>query len=239
VMYEPGKILVAGGGDSSGAIPQNSAETIDLSKTAPTWRSIAPMAFNRQNHNATLLPTGEVLVLGGTSIGFNDPAGSVHAAEVWNPTTGVWTTLASNTVARMYHSTAVLLPDGRVLHTGSGEGKREVNQRNAEIFSPPYLFKGSRPTIAGAPASVSYGETFNVQSPEAEDITDVTWVRLGATTHAFDENQRFNRLKFTAGSSALSVKAPADPNLAPPGHYMMFILDGEGVPSRAKIVHIE
>ena len=239
VMYEPGKILAAGGGDSSSTLPQNSAETIDLNKTAPTWRSIAPMAFSRQNQNATLLPTGEVLMLGGTSIGFNDPAGSVHAAEVWNPTTGAWTTLASNTITRMYHSTAVLLPDGRVLHTGSGEGQREVNQRNAEIFSPPYMFKGSRPTIATAPAGVSYGETFNVQSPEAEDITEVTWVRLGATTHAFDENQRFNRLKFTVGSSGLSVRAPADPNLAPPGHYMMFILDGEGVPSRAKIVHIE
>jgi galactose oxidase len=170
------------------------------------------MTFRRRNHNATLLPTGEVLMLGGTSIGFHDPAGSVHAAE---------------------------LPDGRVLHTGSGEGQLEVNQRNAEIFSPPYLFKGSPPTIAGAPASVSYGETFNVQSPEAEDIAQVTWVRLGATTHSFDENQRFNRLKFTAGSSRLSVTAPANPNLAPPGHYMMFILNREGVPSKAKIVQIE
>jgi hypothetical protein len=239
VMYEPGKILAAGGGDSTNSAPLNSAETIDLNRTSPAWRSITPMTFRRRNQNATLLPTGEVLMLGGTSIGFNDPAGSVHAAEVWNPTTGDWTTLASNTITRMYHSTAVLLPDGRVLHTGSGEGQQEVNQRNAEIFSPPYLFKGSRPTIAGAPASVSYGESFNVRSPEAGDIAQVTWVRLGATTHAFDENQRFNRLKFTASSSGLSIKAPANPSLAPPGHYMMFILNQEGVPSRAKIVHIE
>jgi hypothetical protein len=177
-------------------------------------------------------------MLGGTSLGFNDPAGSVHAAEVWNPTTGVWTALASNTVTRMYHSTAVLLPDGRVLHTGSGEGQKEVNQRNAEIFSPPYLFKGSRPTISDAPSSVSYGETFKVQSPDAEDIAQVTWVRLGATTHAFDQNQRFNRLEFS-GSSSLSVTAPANANVAPPGHYMLFILNKAGVPSKARIVRIE
>ncbi len=239
VMYEPGKILVAGGGDSTWSTPLNTAETIDLNRTAPTWRPIAPMTFPRRNHNATLLPTGEVLMLGGTSLGFNDPAGSVHIAEVWNPTTGAWTTLASNTITRMYHSTAVLLPDGRVLHTGSGEGQGEVNQRNAEIFSPPYLFKGSRPTISSAPSSVTYGEEFKVQSPDAEDIAQVTWIRLGATTHAFDQNQRFNRLPFSASSSRLTVTAPANPNLAPPGHYMMFILNQDGVPSVAKIVHIE
>jgi hypothetical protein len=238
VMYEPGKIMVAGGGDSTVSTPLNTAETIDLNRTAPVWRSIAPMTFRRRHQNATLLPTGEVLMLGGTSLGFNDPAGSVHAAEVWNPTTGVWTALASNTVTRMYHSTAVLLPDGRVLHTGSGEGQKEVNQRNAEIFSPPYLFKGSRPTISDAPSSVSYGETFKVQSPDAEDIAQVTWVRLGATTHAFDQNQRFNRLEFS-GSSSLSVTAPANANVAPPGHYMLFILNKAGVPSKARIVRIE
>jgi hypothetical protein len=239
VMYEPGKILVAGGGDSTNSTPLNSAETINLNSGSPAWRSIAPMGFRRRNQNATLLPNGEVLMLGGTSLGFNDPAGSVHEAEVWNPATGAWTTLASNTVTRMYHSTAVLLPDGRVLHTGSGEGQQEVNQRNAEIFSPPYLFQGPRPTIADAPTRVGYGQSFRVESPDAGDIAQVTWVRLGATTHAFDQNQRFNRLEFSSGSSSLSVTAPANANLAPPGHYMMFILNNAGVPSRAKVVQIE
>ena len=117
------------------------------------------MTYARRQFNATLLPGGEVLVTGGTrSAGFSDRSGAVHAAEIWDPETGKWRVLASNQVTRVYHSTTLLLPDGRILHTGSGDGPGLPREVNAEIFSPPYLFRGSRPTIAAAPPVVGYGE---------------------------------------------------------------------------------
>jgi hypothetical protein len=194
------------------------------------------MAFPRRHHNATLLPTGDVLVTGGTSgIAFDDQTQPVRAAELWSPVTGTWTTLASNAVTRTYHGTSILLPDGRVLHTGSGS-RTTPNELNAEFFSPPYLFKGPRPTISSAPSTVSYGSSFTVGTPEAQAIVSVSLIRLGSTTHAFDMNQRFQRLAFTAQSAALTVTVPSDPNRTPPGHYMLFILNGNGVPSVARII---
>lgn len=234
VMYQPGKILYAGGGRST-----KTAETIDLTQGAPVWRWTGSMAYARRHLNATILPTGEVLVTGGSSgTGFNDEARPVYAAESWNPATGTWTTLASNSVVRVYHSTAILLKDGRVLVTGSGDADGGVNHYNAEIFSPPYLFKGARAKISSAPSAVSYGQEFFVGTPSATAVRRVTWVRLGSVTHAFDSNQRFNELAFTPAAGGLNVTAPANRNLAPPGHYMMFILNANGVPSTAKVVRI-
>ena len=115
VMYDDGKVLVVGGGK-----PTNSAETIDLNAASPAWRYTGAMAHARRNVNATVLPDGEVLVTGGSSSPANDAAGAVLAAEMWDPATGAWTTMASMRVPRVYHSTAILLPDGRVLSAGGG-----------------------------------------------------------------------------------------------------------------------
>src|SRR5206468_11436168 len=114
-----------------------------------------------------------------------------------------------------------------------GNGHPEV-----ELFSPPYLFAGARPTITAASSSVGYGQTFSVQTPDAANIAAVTWIRLPSVTHAFDQNQRINRLSFTRGNGTLSVTAPNNANVTPPGHYMLFILNGQAVPSVATIVQI-
>jgi hypothetical protein len=180
-----------------------------------------------------VLATGGV---GGTT--FDDVSKGVHAAELWNPQTGQWTTLASNAVPRGYHGTSLLLPDGRVLNAGSGEGAGAPDERNAELFSPPYLLRGTRPVITSAPLEVRYGAQFRIDTPQAAAITHVSFIRLGSVTHAFDENQRFQRLSFTADATGLTVTAPALGNRAPPGHYMVFILDNNDVPSIAKIVRI-
>jgi hypothetical protein len=234
VMYDVGKILYAGG-----AYTTNTAEVIDLNQGNPTWSATGSMAFARRHLNVTVLPTGEVLATGGVAgTTFNDLSAPVRAAEIWNPTTGRWTTLASNAVTRGYHSTSLLLPDGRVLHSGSGDGAGAPPQRNAELFSPPYLFRGARPEITSAPEEVRYGSQFRLLTPQAAAITHVSLIRLGAVTHAFDQNQRFQRLAFTADATGLTVRAPSSSNRAPPGHYMVFILNGAGAPSVAKIVRV-
>lgn len=234
VMYRPGKILYAGGGRTT-----NTAETIDLTRPNPTWEWTSPMAYHRRHLNATILPTGQVLVTGGTSgTAFTDESGAVFAAELWDPDTGAWTTLASNSVIRVYHSTALLLADGRVLVTGGGDAFGNDNHYDAELFSPPYLFKGTRPTISSAPTAVGYNQPFFVGTPTATAIKRVTLVRLGSVTHAFDSNQRFNELAFVQASGGLTVTTPETSKVAPPGHYMLFLLNGNGVPSVARVIRI-
>lgn len=229
VMYADGKILIVGGQDP----PTASAEVIDLNAATPAWKATGSMKTPRRHVNATVLPDGTVLATGGTSgNGFEDATKPVMAPELWNPNTGVWTTLAPATVPRMYHSTALLLPDGRVLNSG-GNGYTDV-----EVFSPPYLFKGPRPVISSAPTAVAYGQRFAVQAASAAPIAKVTLIRLGSVTHSFDQNQRMNVLTFAASSGGVEVTAPANANLAPPGHYMLFVVDANGVPSVASVVQL-
>jgi galactose oxidase-like protein len=239
-MYRPGKVLIVGGSDPPSGTPTSTAEVIDLSQTAPAWHYTGSMAYPRRQLNETLLPDGRVLATGGTSLsGFSDPAGGVHAAEVWDPASGDWTTWASNQVTRVYHSTSLLLPDGRILHTGSGDGDGIPRELNAEIFSPPYLFRGARPSITSAPGVVGYGQAFFVATPDAGAVVRATLVRPSSVTHAFDQNQRFLELPLVRVAGGLQLAAPANGNLAPPGNYMLFIVNSAGVPSIARIIRLE
>jgi hypothetical protein len=137
---------------------------------------------------------------------------------------------------RIYHSTAALLPDGRVLAAGGENSHLLEGETNYEIFSPPYLFQGTRPQIATAPASVDYGASFEVVTPDAAAIAKVAFMRPASVTHNFDENQRYVPLSFTQAVGSLSVSAPADGGTAPPGYYMLFLVDSSGVPSEAKFI---
>ena len=245
-MYDVGKILVAGGGPST-----NTADVISLSGAVPTVTPTGSMAFGRRQHNLTVLADGTVLVTGGNSSGAElvDLNAGVYPAEVWSPATGQWTTLASMRVTRQYHSTALLLPDGRVLSAGGGicgtcDAVGYLN-KNAEIFSPPYLFKkngsgelASRPSVGAAPGTVTEGTQFTVSTPNAASIRKVALVRLGSVTHSNNMEQRYVPVPFTAASGKLTVTAPANENIAPPGYYMLFIVNSAGVPSVAPIVHV-
>jgi hypothetical protein len=168
---------------------------------------------------------------------------AVRVAELWNPATGTWTQLASNAVNRTYHSISLLMPDGRVLHAGSGDAINvdgpAPDEKNAELFSPPYLFKGARPTISSAPSSASYGSTFSVGTPDASAISKVSLIGLGSVTHAMDQGQRFTWLTFTRQTGAVRVTAPASRALAPPGWYMLFVLNQDGVPSVARMIRLQ
>jgi hypothetical protein len=244
VMYAPGKILYAGGGDP----PTRSAEVIDLNDPSPTWRNVSGMAFPRRQLNATILADGTVLVTGGTSgPGFNNQAGAIHAAELWNPETERWTILASESKHRTYHGTTVLLPSGQVLSSGSGDGggiPYANSELSAQVFTPPYLLNADgtpavRPSITSAPSRLSYGQSFTVETPDAASISKGTLIRLSSVTHAFNQSQLIYPLTFTpAGQTSLGVVAPTSPNLAPPGPYMLFLVNAAGVPSVAKMVTV-
>ena len=239
VMYQPGKVMILGGSDPPDGAPTNTAELIDLNEPQPSWRYAESMSYPRRQFNATLLPDGQVLATGGTSApGFSNSAGAVHAAELWSPVTGQWRLLASNQTTRVYHSTTLLLPDGRVLHAGSGDGPGLPRELNAEVFSPPYLFRGARPLLQEAPAQAGFGETFLLGSPDALKVVRVTLVRLGSVTHAFDQSQRFVELSFRRVAGGLSVQAPFNSAMAPPGPYLLTLLDDAGVPSTSAIILI-
>ncbi len=243
VMYAPGKILYVGGGDP----PTNSAEVIDLNQPGPSWRSVPGMAFARRQLNATILADGQVLVTHGTSgSGFNDVTSAIHAAELWNPATETWSIVASESGSRAYHSTALLLPDARVLSSGSGEGggvSFQNSELTAQVFTPPYLFApdgtlATRPTITSAPSRIPYG-AFTVETPDAGSVTRGTLVRLSSVTHAFNQSQLIYPLTFSAtGPTTLTAAGPTSANLAPPGPYMLFLVNGSGVPSVSAMVTV-
>jgi hypothetical protein len=173
----------------------------------------------------------------------------VYAAELWNPATGSWKTLAAQQVTRQYHSTALLLADGRVLSSGGGIcgtcDQVDYLAKNAEVFTPPYLYNkdGSgrlapRPSATGAPATIDYAAQFAITTPDAASIAKVGLVRPGAVTHSVDMDQRYIPLSFTRGNGTLTATAPANQNVAPPGPYMLFVVNAEGVPSVAKMVTV-
>jgi hypothetical protein len=235
-MYNNGQIMIVGGG----AGPTATAEIINLNDPVPAWSYTGSMANQRRNANATLLPDGTVLVTGGTSGAvFDDYTHPVFPAELWNPATGSWSTMASLSTYRGYHSVALLLPNGTVL-SGGGQcsASQGCNPNSAEIFSPPYLFAGPQPTITSAPATISGGQTFFVGTPNAANITQVSWIRLGAVTHTFNQEQRISFLGFSQATGGLNITAPPSANLAPAGFYMLFLLSN-GVPSVASIIQVD
>jgi hypothetical protein len=194
------------------------------------------MNIARYNENLVLLADGTVLAVGGGGGGgeFTNP---VLTPELYDPKTTLWTSLAPQTVQRTYHSTAVLLPDGRVVSAGSNNGA--AAEITYEIFSPPYLFQGTRPVIQSPPTSLTYGEKFNIITAQASTITRVALVHPGATTHADDFDQRYVDLTFKIGAKGVQATAPANGNQAPPGYYMLVIVNANGVPSVMPFVQLD
>ena len=206
------------------------------------WRETAPLAKPRIMVDAPLLPDGSVLVINGAEQGVADHNhGEVREAERFDPATETWQKLAPAEVARLYHSTAILLPDGRVLTAGSTghEWPPDGNELRLEVFSPPYLARGPRPVIDRAPSQVTYGEKFDVETDHAQSITSVALIRPTTTTHNNNMDQRYVGLKIDEQTPwQLTVAAPPDPSIAPPGYYMLFIVNSDGVPSTAKFIRV-
>lgn len=235
--YKP-RVMIFGGGNPSTA----TTEIIDLSAATPAWQYGPNMSQPRIQMNATILPSGKVLLTGG-SLNDEDTATASLNADLYDPNTNTFSSAGANKFARLYHSNSLLLPDATVLLSG-GNPQRGNYESRQEIYKPAYLFTSTgtpaiRPTISSvSPAAVRYGSTFQVTTAEAADISSVVLIRPGAPTHAFDQEQRFVGLSFTVGSSVLNITAPSNGNLAPPGYYMLFILNTAGVPSVATFVNL-
>ncbi|MEZ4217377.1 MAG: DUF1929 domain-containing protein [Myxococcota bacterium] len=238
IVLEDGRVMNIGGGDP----PTGTTETFDWNAPSPTWQSAAPMHYKRRHLDAVLLPDGTVLALGGTgSAGFNDVTDATRSPELYDPATDTWRILGAHSEVRLYHSSTVLLPDGRILAAGGGRphgGSVDYYHFSAEIYEPPYLFQGPRPTITSAPDRVNYGTGFHVATPDAGQIAKVTMMRLGLATHSTNQGQRIVSLPFTATGGGLDLTAPSSNTVAPPGYWMLFLVDQNGSVSESAMVQL-
>lgn len=225
------RVLVVGG-----PVDESTYELIDVTNLSPAseWSPPAPMpdGQGRRQCNAVLLPDGTVFLSGGLSAQFSPSALFDPAQDTWSQ----MAPLPSGRV-RQYHSFALLLPDATVLSAG-GDGHPDM-----EVFTPPYLFKGQRPVIRACPTEALYGTQFNVQTPDEPHITSVVLVRPMAVTHQLDTEQRVIRLPFVRNpaTNELVVTAPSAEyphSLAPPGYYMLFVLNSRGIPSVASWIRL-
>jgi YVTN family beta-propeller protein len=251
VVYDAGKLLISGrndgnwGGNSTGAAAN--AFTVDLNGAAPVIRSTADMLHPRKFHQMIPLPTGEVLVVGGNTTGakFQDN-GSVMEPEIWNPDTGQWRPMANMGVPRDYHSTALLLTDGRVLTAGGGYAPSNPNSggthQDAQIFSPPYLFNSdgslaTRPTVSADFPSADVGAALAVNT--SDDIAYFSLIKLSATTHAINTDVRHYRPDFSQiAANTFEVTINQNPNVSVPGYWMLFAVNTDGVPSEAQVIRV-
>jgi hypothetical protein len=244
------QVLVVGGGgtdpeDLTVLTPANkSAELLDLGAAQPAWRFTVPMTRARVMPDAVLLPDGTVAVVGGSSAGRADHAiDPVLTVELFDPVSGQWATQCPMRVPRGYHATALLLPDARVLVVGKdglfNQEPYNYPEHRVEIFSPSYLFRGPRPAITLAPPQVPYATAFDIDTPDAGRIASVALLRAGAATHSFNMDQRHVGLAINnRTANRLTVTSPPNSNVAPPGFYMLFIVDTVGVPSVAEFVRL-
>jgi Domain of unknown function (DUF1929)/IPT/TIG domain/Glyoxal oxidase N-terminus len=244
--YDP-KITIMGGNSPA----TNTTELIDMGAQTPKWVYGLNMSEARIEMNAVILADGRILAVGG-SVDDEDTDNLSLNADLFDlrnvnlntnpPYLGTVSSALANATERLYHSVALLLPDATVWLAG-GNPERGTYNNTIEIYQPPYLFNSNgglatRPSITGAPSSITYGNNFTLQTPNASSISSVSLVRNGSVTHAFGMDQRLVGLSFTAGSGSLTITAPPNSDIAPPGYYMLFILNSSGVPSLAQMVQL-
>ncbi len=229
------KVMIIGGGD--GGTATNRVNVVNLSNST-NYTAVASLNYARMHHNAVLLPDRTVFVCNGSG-GEEDISKSTLPAEIYNPATNTWTAVETPIVnGRVYHSVAVLLPDGRVVVAG-GNPTREFYENRIEIYSPAYISQ-TRPTISSAPAATNYSRTITIQTNQP--ATNIKWVHLirpMAVTHGLDTEQRVVDLPINSRSgNSLTVQITGNRNIAPPGYYMLFVVDNNNVPSVASWIQL-
>ena len=236
--------------------PTATSETLDVKNADEGWQMDSPLKIGRSYQNTVLLPDRSMVTVGG-GYGANeedgvyaiDSNGARRQVELFDPETGKWRLGPAQMEDRGYHATALLLPDGRVFSGGDNKHPLEPNGDNsnsdtAEIYSPPYLFAGKRPVIKKAPKAVDWKQPMRITTKGRSKATSAVLVAPAATTHGNDMNQRLVPLKVkkqkkkARKSKRLNAVAPPSAGVAPPGYYMLFVLNKKGVPSVAKWVKL-
>lgn len=230
--YVP-RVLIAGGDP---AAAQQTAEIIDLSAATPVWSSLPNLNRARMHQvNTVLLPDGRVMLAGGIDTADGGP---VEIFDPRNPAAG-WELCATMSIPRGYHSAAILLADGSVLMGGDRPGAWKSGETTAHERYFPWYYSLARPVITGAPASIAYGASFDVKTPSPATIAEVALLRPGAVTHGWNQSQRYIECRIVGGTAtAVSVQAPPNGNIAPPGHYLLFVLTGGRVPSVGRWIRL-
>lgn len=225
-------MMIGGATDKATA----TTEYFDVAQPEQGWHYRAPLPQPRHNLNTVILPDGTLLTVGGNSARslYGKPQ---RQALLYDPATDSWAPMATQRQQRAYHSTALLLPDGRVLSAGDDDmTMRDGINDKLEIFEPPYLFHGPRPEIGSVPNEITWGENFKVDT--TSEVARLVLMSPGATTHANNMSQRHVELNFTTDTDGVIAAAPASANIAPPGYYMLFLLSSESVPSVAEWIRI-
>ncbi len=241
-------MIIGGGVGDEGIIDATAAvDIIDLKAGDRQFHPAEPMNLPRTHVNAVLLPDRTVLAIGG-ALAREKRITPTLQPEIYDPATNTWTLGASSKIPRLYHSVALLLPDGRVVAASGNPaqgthvewGKDPINEEmRLDVYSPPYLFKGPRPVITAVPEEWHYGQAVDISSPQAGSIRWASLIRNGVTTHSFNNEQRLVDLPIAAqGGGTIKTKVTNEPNIAPPGWYMLFLVDEKGVPSVAKRIHL-
>lgn len=238
-MFAPGRLL-----NFAGASPR--AAIIDITSGAPVVTETDRLSTHRRLATATLLPNGQVLATGGSPV-YNTLAGVSYFAETWDPVSGQWTLGAEGFVPRLYHSVAMLLQDGRVL-VGGGGAPGPATNLNAEIYSPPYLFKADgspavRPAVNAVPETLTVGRQFAITVTDVNAApARVALIKTGAVTHGLNMEQRYIDLPFTRSCNGatcrLDLRLPSQAADVPPGYYLLFVLNAKGTPSIGKFVFL-
>jgi hypothetical protein len=242
------RFMLIGGGPDDASNATGSTAVIDMKAAHPQFVPGAAMSLPRMHLNAVLLPDRTVFVSGG-ALAREEKVVARLESEIYEPVTDSWRIGAAASIVRLYHSVALLLPDGRVVAAGGNpppygdqvawEPQDENEELRLEVYSPPYLFAGPRPVISAVPTLWTYGGAVEVGTAQAASAKWLSLIRPGATTHAFDNSQRLVDIPITGRTgTTLHAAAPAEPTLAPPGWYMLFLVDDAGVPSVASWVHL-
>ncbi len=246
------RVMIIGGGPVDDVTSATgSTEIASFNDPVPAYRLAMPLSLPRMHLNAVLLPDRTVFVSGGAiqHEQANVPPIARLQSEIYDPATDTWRPGAVASVIRMYHSVALLLPDGRVAtasgnpppygHLAPWQPPQPNEEMRIEMYSPPYLTATSRPAITAVPMEWHYATTVGIESPQAGDILWAELLRSGITTHAFDNSQRLVDLPIaTQAGGVVDVTAPAEATLAPPGWYMLFLVSNARVPSVATWIHL-
>ncbi|MFN0195058.1 MAG: galactose oxidase-like domain-containing protein [Aestuariivirga sp.] len=227
------KVLIAGG---DFAPAQQSSEWIDLSQATPAWTSLPNLNQGRSHQvNTVLLPDGRVFLAGGIDAADGGPT---EIFDPRNPAAG-WELCATMTIPRGYHSAAILLADGSVLMGGDRPGQWKSGETTQHERYYPSYFTLTRPVITAAPASAAYGAVISVQTPNPAGVAEVVLARPGAVTHGFNMTQRLIECSIVGTDpGAVQVRMPPNGNVAPPGHYLLFVLTAGRAPSTGRWIRI-